>query len=200
LLNRVHGQLHARGLWLKRGRLATQRGREWLRREAWPQLGREQRRVVRSHLRLVRALDPMIRALQRQVERQGAAEPAVELLQTIPGIGSYRGLLLAVEILPLWRFAGPAKLVSYAGLAPRTRSSGGKTRRGPIPAGANRWLRGALVRTVVSHSRTAPESRLSAYYTEQKKRLGWPTARVATARKLCRIIYRMLESGESWRN
>ncbi len=65
-------------------------------------------------------------------------------------------------------------------------------------AGANRWARGVLVQTVVSHVRAAPESRLSVYYREQKERLGWPTARVAAARKLCRAIYRMLETGESW--
>jgi transposase len=44
-------------------------------------------------------------------------------------------------VMPIERFARPEHLVSYAGLAPRTRQSGLKPiRHGHIPAGANRWL------------------------------------------------------------
>lgn len=199
LLNRIHSQLHLCGLWLPRGKLQTREAREWLRREAWAKLQPEQRRVVRTHLRLARTLGSVIRSLDRQIDRLGAQEPAVALLQTLPGIGPYRGLLLAVEILPVERFPSASHLVSYSGLAPRTRSSGGKTRHGSIPKGANRWVRGALVQAVVAHRKHAPESPLSRYYDRQKERVGWQTARVATARKLCRIIHRMLQSGEGWR-
>ena len=59
----------------------------------------------------------------------GRTDPAVQLLQTIPGIGPFWALLLTTELLPLERFDRPAQMVSYAGLAPRTRSSGGKTQR-----------------------------------------------------------------------
>jgi len=40
---------------------------------------------------------------------------------------------------------------------------------------------------------------VAVYYQGLKERLGWPTARVAAARKLCRVIYAMLNSGEVWR-
>jgi hypothetical protein len=71
---------------------------------------------------------------------------------------------------------------------------------GPIPAGANRWLRGALVRAVVSHVQHAPASWLTTYYTEQKARLGWPVARIATARKLARAIHAMLRTNTAWQH
>lgn len=35
LVNRLHAQLHTRGLNLERGRLLTRAGRQWLRHEAW---------------------------------------------------------------------------------------------------------------------------------------------------------------------
>src|SRR3989454_8366921 len=60
------------------------------------------------------------------------------LLATIPEIASYRSLLLAAELSPLSRFPRVEHLASYAGLAPVTRSSGGHTRHGSIPQGANR--------------------------------------------------------------
>ena len=40
---------------------------------------------------------------------------------------------------------------------------------------------------------------MSHYYDRLKERVGWQTARVATARKLCRILYSMLRTGEVWR-
>ena len=61
------------------------------------------------------------------------------LLETVPGIGPYRALLIATETLPITRFRTPGHLVSYAGLAPRSSQSGLRPiRHGSIPAGANR--------------------------------------------------------------
>ncbi len=60
-------------------------------------------------------------------------------------------------------------------------------------------MRGALVSAIPSHVQRAPDSHLSAAYEELKARLGWRVARLATARKLARIIYHMLQRAESWR-
>ena len=71
--------------------------------------------------------------------------------------------------------------------------------RGPDPGGANRWVRGELVSAIPTHVRLAPESPLTKHYERTKERIGWAKARVATARKLARVIHRMLETGEVWR-
>lgn len=199
--NRIHAELHAVGLRLERGRMLTKGGRAWVKEHAWPLFGPEQRRLVRTHTAVIRGLSSLIRDLDRQIERVGEEIPAVTLLRTIPGIGPYRGLLIATELLPIERFPSPRHVVSYAGLAPRSSQSGlRKVRTGHLPAGANRWLRGALVRAAVSHKQQAPESWLSQYYDRQKERLSWQVARVATARKLARAIHAMLRTGEVWRN
>jgi transposase len=196
---RIHAELHSIGMHLERGRLLTQGGRRWLRTRAWPLFGPEQRLLVRSQLAIVRGLNPMVRALDRRIVRIGSEIPAVALLQTVPGIGPYRGLLIATEVLPIERFPSPRHLVSYSGLAPRSNQSGSRPiRHGPIPAGANRWLRAAFVRTIVSHHMAAPSSWLSLYYDTQKQRLGWQVARVAAARKLARAVHAMLRTGEVW--
>jgi transposase len=199
--SRIHAELHSVGLYLPRGRMLTKAGRDWVREHAWPLFGPEQRRLVRTHWALIRGLTKMIRPLDRQIERMGGEIPAVGLLRTIPGIGPYRGLLIATEATPIERFPAPQHLVSYAGLAPRSATSGLRpVRHGRIPAGANRWLRGVFVQGVVSHTRLAPDSWLTQYYNEQKQRLGWQTARVATARKLARATHAMLRTGEVWRD
>lgn len=196
---RIHAEIHSIGLHLERGRLLTKGGRRWLRTQAWPLFGPEQRLLVRTHLAIIHGLNPMIRSLDRRIARVGQEIPAVALLESIPGIGPYRGLLIATEVLPIERFPSPAHLVSYSGLAPRSSQSGLRPiRHGAIPAGANRWLRGAFVRAVVSHHMCAPSSWLSQYYDLQKNRLGWQVARVATARKLARAVHAMLRTGELW--
>ena len=201
IVNRLHAQLHLRGLSLERGRLLTRAGRQWLKTEAWTVLSTEQRAVVRSHLRLLAGLRPLIGALDRHIEQVAAPIPQAQLLRTIPGIGAHRALVVCAEALPIERFHTAGHLASYAGLVPTSTQSGQRPiHHGPIPGGANRWLRGALVRAVVSHVQHAPDSWLTQYYTTQKARVGWPVARVATARKLARAIHAMLRTKTPWSN
>lgn len=199
LVCRIHSHLHQQGLELARERLLGQEGRRWLLEEAWPQLSVEQRVLVETHLELIDLLGTQIKRLDGRIEEQAQEHPGASLLQTIPGIGPYRSLQLVGEIEPISRFASPDHLVSYAGLAPRTRSSGGKTRYGSTPKAANRWVRGALVSAIPSHMHSTPESWLGTYYERQKERIGWQKARVAAARRLCRAIHAMLSTGEVWR-
>jgi transposase len=198
--SRIHGELHAVGFCLARGKLLTRAGRAWVHETAWPRLGPEQRRLIRSHEKLIDGLRRMIRSLDRRIEAVGEEIPAVALLRTVPGIGPFRALLIAAEALPIERFATPSHLVSYAGLAPRSSRSGMKVRYGPIPAGANRWLRNAFVQTALVHRQRAPESWLSNYHDELRKRVDWRVARVATARKIARAVHAMLRTGEAWRD
>ena len=199
LVCRIHSQLHQQGLELAREKLLGQEGRRWLLEEAWLQLSVEQRVLVKTHLELIDTLGLQIEHLDGRIEEQALENPGACLLQTIPGIGPYRSLQLVGEITPISRFPSPDHLVSYAGLAPRTRSSGGKTRYGSTPKAANRWVRGALVSAIPSHMRSTPESWLGTYYERQKERIGWQKARVAAARRLCRAIHAMLSTGEVWR-
>jgi transposase len=201
LVNRIHAQLHQCGLHLERGRLLTRAGRQWVRTEAWPHLGLEQRALVRSHLRVLAGLRPLIHALDRHITQVAATIPEAQGLATIPGIGPQRALVICAEVLPITRFRTPGHLASYAGLVPTSKQSGERpVRHGTIPAGANRWLRGALVRGVVSHVQHAPDSWLTQYYQTLKARVGWPAARVAAARKLARVIHAMLRTKTPWKN
>jgi transposase len=199
LVNWIHGHLHAQGLEVGRSRLLRKGGRDWLLETGWTWLSQEQRRVVGSYLRLIDATTKEVVASEARIRKSAMRHPGAQLLQTIPGIGPYRSLLLVAEILPIGRFPSPDHLVSYAGLAPRTRSSGGITRHGRIPRSANRWVRGELVSAIPTHVRLAPGSPLTRHYEMLKERIGWPKARVAAARKLARVIHRMLETGEVWR-
>jgi transposase len=173
--NRIHNQLHQQGLQIEREKLLRPTMRAELMESVWPRLDPEQKRSVACYFEFIDELTPRIKKLEKLMEERSSTDPAAALLRSIPGIGPFRSLLLTAEILPIARFPSPKRLVGFAGLAPTIRQSGLKDPyRGRIPKGANRWVRGALVSTV-------------------------PTARIATARKLCRTIHAMLRSGELWR-
>jgi transposase len=199
LVNRIHAQLHERRLFLEREKLLRKEGRQWLKGVAWSRLTPEQQAMVTTHLELIEILDGQLRVIRRRVVQTARQVPEAALLGTVPGIGPYWGILLAAELLPIERFRNPKKLMSYAGLAPTTRSSGGHTSHGPIPKGANRWVRNALVSATATHVQRAPDSPITRHYQELKARLGWRKARVAAARKLARVVYRMLQTGEPWK-
>lgn len=195
--NRIHAQLHQSGVRLGRERLLQRKGREQL-RTLGQRLSVEQRRLVRTHLMLIKGLNDMLRGLRKQIRRSAAQSSTATLLQSVSGIGPYWGLLLSTELTPVERFRSVDRLVSYAGLAPITHASGGQIHHGPLPKAANRWVRGAFVAAAMSHVCHAPQSRLSQYYLRMKTRVGWKKARVATARKLARAVYGMLRSQRPW--
>src|SRR5436309_1926175 len=109
------------------------------------------------------------------------------------------GMLLTTARSPVPHSPRVVHLASYAGLAPVTRSPGGRPRHGSIPQGANRWVRGALVSAIPTHVRWAPTSPVTRAYGQQTARLGWRVAQVAAARKLLHIVYIMLRRREPWR-
>jgi transposase len=186
-VNRIHAQLQRQRLHLGREQLLRKRTAIWLKTDAWPVLTPEQRRFVAAHWRFIQLVTRMIKPLDRAIAQHAQRSPAAAVLQTVPGIGPVRSLVLATELMPITRFPRPEHVVSYAGLAPSERRSAARVVRGSIPRDANHAVRNAFVSAIVSHVRAAPDSALSAYYARLKPRVGWPVARVAAARRLARI-------------
>jgi hypothetical protein len=68
------------------------------------------------------------------------------------------------------RFCTPWKLISYAGLAPSTRESSGKTKTGRISKQGSPWLRWILVQSAMTAVRY--DQRLKSFYERRKKRIS----------------------------
>lgn len=68
-----------------------------------------------------------------------------KIIETIPGFGKILAALAALEIAATERFNSPAKLFSYAGLAPTTHASGGRIYHGNLIPTCNHWLRYAFI-------------------------------------------------------
>lgn len=114
----------------------------------------------------------------------------VALLQTIPGIGPFFALLIAHEVDDVSRFANEKKFCSYIGIVPSTHSSGGRTYHGRLTKQGNKYLRWALIEAIWPAVQAEPG--LAAYHNRVKARAGPNPAKIATARRLAIIAYRVL--------
>jgi transposase len=79
-------------------------------------------------LELVDGFDERIGRLDDRVKRLGQGDAQARLLQTRPGIGLFGAALLTAETGTIDRSHSSHQLAAYAGLGPRTQSSGDQTR------------------------------------------------------------------------
>jgi transposase len=114
----------------------------------------------------------------------------------IPGIGRAFALLCVSEIDEIERFGTPKKLHAYAGLVPSRYASGGRTYHGRIIKGGNKYLRWAMVEAVWPAIQT--DAGLGAYYQRLVQKKGPNRAKVATARRLLTIVYRVLKERRAY--
>ncbi len=104
--------------------------------------------------------------------------------------------LESAEISEIERFSTASQLHSYAGVIPSTHASGDKLYHGRLVQRGNKWLRWAAVEAVWPAIRSDFDIRL--YYQRIKKRKGANSAKVATARRLLAIIYRVMKEKRAY--
>ena len=71
--------------------------------------------------------------------------PAMQWLQSLPGIGVILAATIALEIGDIARFPSAEHLASYSGTTPRVHASGGKVRYGRLRPDVNRYLKWGFV-------------------------------------------------------
>jgi transposase len=119
----------------------------------------------------------------------------VDLTQ-IEGISESTALVVLSEIGPdLSAFPSEKHFVSWLGLCPQHRGSGGKIFKRRVRRGANRAARALRMAAQGCHH---AKNALGAFYRRIQARAGGPKALVATARKLAERVYRLLRYGQEY--
>ena len=129
-----------------------------------------------------------------------ASEPLAEqvkLLITIRGITVLTAAAFLADVGEIRRFRSAAKMSAYLGLVPRCNDSGGRSRSGHINRKSRRLARTMLTQSIYQVTRSCPE--LRRQYAELIDHRGVGRARIAMIRRLCRIMRRMLLTGEEFR-
>jgi transposase len=169
-------------------------GRAWLEQLELPA---SELQLLRTDLDLLTEIQEHIKAGDRWVAQLARKDARAKLLATLPGIGDFFAVLLAVEIDDVSRFPRPQKLAAYAGLVPSTYASGGYVHHGRITKQGNKWLRWACIEAVYPAIRQDPA--LRTLYERLKIAKGANVAKVAVAKRLLTIAYRVLSEGRPYR-
>jgi transposase len=173
--------------------LYSQRGLQFL---ETVQLGEADRKIMDELLESYNHLTERIQVSDEYVRELYASMKEAKLVRTIPGFGPFYSVLVPVEIGEISRFAKVEKLHAYTGVIPSLHSSGGKVYHGKIIKAGNKWLRWAAVEAVWPAIKS--DVRLKVFYQSRAWRKGSNVAKVATARKLLTIVYRVLKDGRPY--
>jgi transposase len=149
-----------------------------------------------SHLDyLEEAIDRVSAEIARRLREEQAA---LELLDTVPGLGRRAAEILLAELgADLSRFPSARHLASWAGMCPGNAESGGKRLSGKTRKG-NRWLRQVLIEVAHVAAKTK-DTYLAAQYRRIAARRGKKRALVALGHTILVIVYHLLTRREPYR-
>lgn len=117
-------------------------------------------------------------------------------LTAIPGLNAITAHTFLAEVGPdLSRFRNAAAFVSWLGLCPQNRKSGGKILSTKTRRTKNRLNHALRLAAQTLHR---SQTHLGAYYRKMRARLGAPKAITAAAHKLARIIFHLLTTGQAY--
>ena len=178
------------------GRHWTTRYWNWLRNQRF-----DDSTAQTVHTEYVAALDSTLArlaALDQEIAAVAEREPykaVVARLRCLRGIDTLTAVSLVAEVFDFQRFAHPRELMSFVGLVPSERSSGGSQRRGSITKTGNAHVRRLLVESSW-HYRHLPARSLAI----QARWKGQSQAAVAHAwqaqQRLHRRYFRLTSRGK----
>jgi transposase len=175
---------------LARGRLRAKR--ELLAQAVVGRFTAQHAFLITEHLSQLDYLEEARERVSAEIaQRLQDEQAALELLDTVPGIGQRAAEILLAELgTDLTRFPSAKHLASWAGMCPGNKESGGKRLSGKTRKG-NTWLRQVLIE--VAHvASTTKDTYLAAQYRRIAARRGKKRALVALGHTILVIIYYIL--------
>jgi transposase len=152
------------------------------------------RKTIEVDLELIAYYDTMIRKLEGYLVRSAKAHDptTLQILQTIPGIGTILSLVMLYEIHEITRFPKVQDFTSYSRLIRPQKTSAGKC-YGPGNGNiGNSYLKWAFSEAVVLFLREIRET--EPYIRRLERKYGKDKAKGIVAHRLGRTVYYMLKN------
>ena len=170
-----------------RRQLQSKRGQARFAALPLPQPLAEQRDEL---LGVLTSLEEKIAAVERWLKQETALDPAVQRLQTHPGIGLLTSICIRYTLECVDRFATTRKVSAFAGFDPMEDQSDKRWRMGAISKQGSRWLRFYLVEA--GQVAIRKDAELAHVYKRILLRGGHAKAKVAVGRRLLVRAFIML--------
>ena len=197
--NQLHGLLLSLGIETRRGQLQSKKER----RRVLDVLAEQGLTgiAVEPLIQTIDRLQEEVKKIEKLLKEKVEGDRAVELLMSIPGSGLITAATIRAFTDDISRFATYKQYSAYAGLVPWVQSSNLSERYGNITKRGPKELRTALVQVVlgmVRNSRRTKSYRLMSRYAAMKEHKGSGKSIIATARKLSKIVWYMLQRNEEF--
>ena len=151
---------------------------------------------LRQTIRLIQGLQEEIDELESEIK--AVMREIDSPILSIPGVGFVLGAIILAEIGNIENFDNPAKLLKFAGLEPSVYESGYyKATDTPMVKRGSKYLRWALLQAA---RLVAYRDKTFAAYMAKKRGEGkhFFVAMSHVAKKLVRVLFHLLQSGESY--
>jgi len=186
----IRGILRAHGVKLQAG--TDERSFEAKVRKASAELPELAKRGIEELLKAFELLHVQQRTLYKELHKHARANEITRLLQTIPGVGPATAAAFVATIDDPNRFPDGEKVAAYLGLTPRVYQSGETEYRGRITKTGDKLMRWLLVEAAhILLSRSGTTCELKAWGLRLQEAKGVGKARVAVARRLAGIMWKM---------
>jgi len=156
------------------------------------------RAILAPLVRMIETATTEIATLDTALEARAAADPLVQRLQTVPGVGLVVALTFRAQIDDVRRFRHAGQVSAAIGLVPREDSSAERRQRGHITKVGPRELRSLLVQAAWACWRSKQSATLRAWVEQVAARRGRRIAVVALARRLSRLLYALWRDGTTF--
>ena len=201
--NHIRALCQCHGILLPGGHRAwTQEGRALIRSLAQPLDQCDGCEFWRGELFLeVELLEHLLKqldSLEKALDARAAADPRVQLLRTIPGVGRCTAEVVVAHLDDASRFQNARQVSAYAGLVSRQFQSGETDRKGRITRRGPALLRKVLVEAAWLMQRYNPWAARLLKRVSRGQKVRRKQALVAVARKLLVRCWAILRSGKPW--
>jgi transposase len=139
-----------------------------------------------------------VAAIDAHLATVAAADPVVQQLQTVPGVGPVVALTFRATLDDVTRFRAAGQVSAFLGLVPREDSSAERRHRGHITKAGSSELRSLLVQAAWACWRSRGGGTLRLWAEQLAARRGRRIAVVALARRLSRILYAIWRDGTAF--
>lgn len=142
-----------------------------------------------------KTLSVRIKAIEKQLKTDIEVNPLGQILLSIPGIGYLNASAFVASIGSGQAFASAKDFAVWLGITPKQFASGNKSVMGGISKRGDQYLRKQLIhgaRAIISHAGKRQDA-LSLWITQLRARKTFNCTAVATAHKLARIMWTLLQ-------
>jgi transposase len=159
------------------------------------------RRKMRDLLTELNEMQERIKAMDVEISRIYENSDTCKRIGKIPGIGPVTATAIVAAVSDAGVFKNGRQMSAWLGIVPRQDSTGGKPRLLGISKRGDIYLRTLLIhggRSVVLAARNKTD-KYSQWVTQKATTRGKNKAAVAVANKNARIIWKLLNTGESYK-